>query len=74
LEAEVEILKNAVVQRHFSIENEDITVIVTQLQIICWDDHSVPGDELGYKSIEMVSTYIDEHRIDSNSPIVIHCR
>jgi protein tyrosine phosphatase len=73
--AEEEILKNAVIQRQFLIKNESETFTITQLQITCWNDHSIPEDEYGYKSIELVSTYIDDHRSqDSNTPILIHCR
>ncbi len=75
LESDEEILNNAVIQRHFTIERGEQKLSVTQLQIICWNDHSVPEDECGYKSIDLVSTYIDEYRInDSNAPILIHCR
>ena len=75
LDAEEEILKDAVIQRNFSIFVGDAVLNITQLQIICWNDHSVPEDQWGYKSIELVSTFIDDSRkTDKESPILIHCR
>ena len=74
-ESEEEILENAIINRNFTIEFNDIRISITHLQIICWPDHNIPEQEIGYKSIELISSYIDDFRLnDFVSPIVIHCR
>ena len=77
LETEVIILDKAIIQRNFVIENqsENIKHNCTQLQVICWEDHSAPQEELGFKMIEMIFSYVDDERNQNkNSPVVVHCR
>lgn len=77
LETQVFILDKAVIQRNFVIEDEkdNIRYTVTQLHAVCWADHSAPEEELGFKMIEMILSYVDEYRcMNQFSPVVVHCR
>jgi protein tyrosine phosphatase len=77
LESEDYILENAVIQRNFLIHNErdNTTYNITQLHIVCWCDHSAPEEELGYKMIDLVLSYVEDFRTAyKDSPVVVHCR
>jgi protein tyrosine phosphatase len=77
LETEVIILDKAIIQRNFLIENESENTkhYCTQLHVICWEDHSAPQEELGFKMIELILSYVDDARNENkNSPVVVHCR
>ena len=77
LENEDFILDKAVVQRNFTIINEEnnLKVNVTQLHLICWPDHSVPEEECGYKAVDLLLSIIDDYSACyRDSPIITHCR
>ncbi len=76
LENEFPILDKAVIQRNFIITNKlDGTILnCTQLHVICWPDHSYPEEEIGYKAIDLVISYIDDILNESLSHIIVHCR
>ncbi len=71
------ILDQAVIQRNFVIHDEefDKKYNVTQLHVICWPDHSVPEKEIGFKTIELLISYVDDFRLCyQNSCVLVHCR
>jgi protein tyrosine phosphatase len=77
LQTEVIILDKAVVQRNIVIEDtkENIRHSVTQLQAICWPDHLAPQEEVGFKMIEIIMSYVQGYRNENrDSPVVVHCR
>jgi len=77
LDSEVYILDQAIIQRSITIEDKinKTKQNVTQLQVVCWADHSAPEEELGYKMIELTMSYVNEFRNeDGKSPVVVHCR
>jgi protein tyrosine phosphatase len=76
-ESEDYILDNAVIQRNFIIfdEGNNTKANITQLHVVCWPDHSAPTEELGFKMIELLLSYVDDYRASYvDSPIVVHCR
>lgn len=77
LSTEVVILDKAVIQRNIIIEDtvENIRHSVTQLHAICWPDHSAPQEEVGFKMIEIIISYVLGYRNENReSPVVVHCR
>lgn len=76
LENEFPVLDKAVIQRNFIITNKEdgTTFTCAQLHVICWPDHSYPEEEIGYKAIDLVISYIDDILNESRSPVVVHCR
>lgn len=47
----------------------------TQIQVICWPDHSVPSNDVYYKLFEYIFSSIDYYKyiIESKQPILVHC-
>ncbi len=77
LENEEYLLDSSIIQRTLCLHDEETNTkyTITQLQVVCWPDHSVPEQETGFKSIELLNTYVDDFRIlHNNSPVLVHCR
>jgi len=83
LESEINIMENSVILRNFKItiekndeENNNINIInIQQIHIICWNDHTIPKAEVGYKAIDTTITLIDDYRqTNKDSSVVVHCR
>jgi protein tyrosine phosphatase len=49
---------------------------ITQIQMINWEDHTVPDMEYGYKSIEYLINSVNEMKNNpqGGGPVVVHCR
>jgi len=64
--------------RNFQIfykkENQEKIINVQQIHIICWNDHTIPKAEIGYKALDAVITLIDDYQKENKNSIVIHCR
>ena len=83
-------MENSVILRNFKIaiqndknqnpeeEKEEKTtkiLNVQQIHILCWNDHTIPRAEVGYKAIDTIITLIDDYRqTNKNSSVVVHCR
>jgi protein tyrosine phosphatase len=78
LDSELELMEDSVIIRNFSIiiNNEDGKKIINiqQIHIICWNDHTIPKAEVGYKALDAVMTLIDDYLKENKKSIVIHCR
>lgn len=77
LESQVFILDDAVMQRNIIVIDEENNkeFTVTQLHATRWPDHSVPEEEIGFKMVDLLLTYIDDFKTCySKAPILIHCR
>jgi protein-tyrosine phosphatase len=78
LESEFEFMEDSVVMRNFVInitkENEEKIINVQQIQIICWNDHTIPKAEVGYKALDAIITLMDDYLKDNKKSVVIHCR
>ena len=56
-------------------ENDNARIIkVQQIHIICWNDHTIPKAEVGYKALDAVITLIDDYLKENKKSVVIHCR
>lgn len=78
LASEDVILDKAIVRRELEIEfiehGQAFNHKATQLQVICWPDHSVPEAEIGFKAIEIILSFVDMIRETSpKSPVLVHC-
>ena len=76
-------MEDSVILRNFTIfykkenEKDEKIINVQQIQIICWNDHTIPKAEVGYKALDAVMTLIDDYLKDKNNnkkSIVVHCR
>lgn len=71
-------MEDSVVMRNFAInidnENDKKIMKVQQIHIICWNDHTIPKAEVGYKALDAVITLIDDYLKENKKSIVIHCR
>ena len=57
------------------IENTSKIINIQQIHVLCWNDHTIPRAEVGYKAIDTVITLIDDYiQTNKNCPVVIHCR
>lgn len=82
LESEINIMENSVILRNFKItvqkndEENNLNIInIQQIHIICWNDHTIPKAEVGYKAIDTTITLIDDYRqTNKDSSVVVHCR
>lgn len=77
MEHEFYVVDNSILQRSFLVYNEETkkSENITQLHVLCWPDHSIPEDETGYKTIELLLSYIDDFRSCYDaSPVIVHCR
>lgn len=57
-------------------EDNYIKIInIQQVHVLCWNDHTIPRAEVGYKAIDTIITLIDDY-IQTNKycPVVVHCR
>lgn len=56
--------------------DENIKVInIQQIHVLCWNDHTIPRAEVGYKAIDTIITLIDDYiQTNKNSSVVVHCR
>lgn len=57
-------------------ENTNTKIInIQQIHVLCWNDHTIPRAEVGYKAIDTVITLIDDYiQTNKNCPVVVHCR
>jgi len=71
-------MEDSVVMRNFAIninkENDKRIIKIQQIQIICWNDHTIPKAEVGYKALDAVITLIDDYLKENKKSVVIHCR
>lgn len=72
-------MEDSVIMRNFVIfykrENEESKKIhLQQIHIICWNDHTIPKAEVGYKALDAVITLIDDYLKENKRSVVIHCR
>lgn len=79
-------MENSVVLRNFKItihEADDVNpnketekiINVQQIHILCWNDHTIPKAEVGYKAIDTIITLVDDYiQYNKNSSVVVHCR
>ena len=68
-------MEDSVVMRYFSINIGEKRIIkVQQIHIICWNDHTIPKAEVGYKALDAVITLIDDYLKENKKSVVIHCR
>lgn len=78
MESEFEFMEDSLIMRNFQIfykKNEKEKIInVQQIHIICWNDHTIPKAEVGYKALDAVITLIDDYQKENKNSIVIHCR
>lgn len=81
LESELEAMENSVVLRNYKItienENKDLNKIINiqHIFILCWNDHTVPKTEMGYKAIDIIINLVDEYKLNNKfSSIIVHCR
>lgn len=78
LESEFELMEDSVIMRNFEIlfekENSKKFIKIQQIHITCWNDHTIPKAEIGYKALDAVITLIDDYLKENKKSIVIHCR
>jgi len=77
-------MEDSVILRNFRIEirkkiyeeKEKIDIInIQQIHVSCWNDHTIPREEVGYKAIDIIINLIDDYiQNNKNAPIIIHCR
>jgi hypothetical protein len=55
---------------------DEIKIIyIQQIHILCWNDHTIPRAEVGYKAIDTIITLIDDYiQTNKNCGVVVHCR
>jgi protein-tyrosine phosphatase len=80
LESEFEFMEDSVIMRNFTIlikndkQKDNRIIKIQQIHIICWNDHTIPKAEVGYKALDAVITLIDDYLKDHKKSVVIHCR
>lgn len=58
-----------------SIDNAIKIINIQHVHVLCWNDHTIPRAEVGYKAIETIITLIDDYiQTNKKCPIVVHCR
>jgi hypothetical protein len=59
-----------------NIDDNAFKVInIQQIHVLCWNDHTIPRAEVGYKAIDTIITLIDDYiQANINCPVVVHCR
>lgn len=56
-------------------DNETKIINIQQIHVLCWNDHTIPRAEVGYKAIDTIITLIDDYiQTNKNCPVVVHCR
>lgn len=78
-EYEFELMEESVIMRNFVIiqkdeNNQEIEINVQQIHVICWNDHTIPKAEVGYKALDAVITLMDDYLRENKKSIVVHCR
>ena len=80
LESEFEFMEDSVIMRNFTIlikndkQKDNRIIKIQQIHIICWNDHTIPKAEVGYKALDAVITLIDDYLKDNKKSVIIHCR
>ena len=79
LESELEFMEDSVIMRNFEVFykndlGEEKIFNIQQIHIICWNDHTIPKAEVGYKALDAVMTLIDDNLKEYNKSIIINCR
>ncbi len=78
MESEYELMEDSLIIRNFQIfyknNNKEKIINIQQIHIICWNDHTIPKAEVGYKALDAVITLIDDYHKENKNSIVIHCR
>lgn len=71
-------MEDSVIMRNFAIyinkDNDKRIIKIQQIHIICWNDHTIPKAEVGYKALDAIITLIDDYLKDNKKSVVIHCR
>lgn len=72
-------MDDSVIIRNFTIfqkneNNKEIEINVQQIHVICWNDHTIPKAEVGYKALDAVITLMDDYLKENKKSIVVHCR
>ncbi len=73
-------MEDSVIMRNFVIlinsdkEKDNRIIKIQQIHIICWNDHTIPKAEVGYKALDAVITLIDDYLKDNKKSVIIHCR
>lgn len=75
LKKEEFILEDSLILREISVSTEHKQHLITQLHVINWPDYKIPEKEIGYKTIEILITFIDIFKEKcKNKPTIVHCR
>lgn len=74
-EKEEIIFNKCLVKREFAIRYSGTEKRVTQMQMLNWEDHSVPDKESGGKTLEYLMNAVNEVKNNtiSRSPVLVHC-
>ena len=67
-------MEDSVIMRNFVIFYQDKIINIQQIHIICWNDHTIPKAEVGYKALDAVMTLIDDYLKDNKKSVIVHCR
>jgi protein tyrosine phosphatase len=75
MEKEENIINNCLIKRDFIVRIVGMEKRVSQLQMLNWPDHSIPEDENGYNTLEIILKLIQDYRTNYGFyPILTHCR
>jgi protein-tyrosine phosphatase len=67
-------MEDSVIMRNFVIFYQEKIINVQQIHIICWNDHTIPKAEVGYKALDAVMILIDDYLKENKKSVVVHCR
>jgi hypothetical protein len=67
-------MRNFVILINSDKEKDNRIIKIQQIHIICWNDHTIPKAEVGYKALDAVITLIDDYLKDNKKSVIIHCR
>lgn len=69
--SESAVIANAFFMREFLINDK---IKVTHLHVICWPDHNVPNEDIGFGVIDTLINILNEYKeANPGAPVVIHC-
>ena len=74
MDSEFDLMEDSVIMRNFVIFYGEKIINVQQIHIICWNDHTIPKAEVGYKALDAVMILIDDYLKDNRKSVVVHCR
>ena len=66
----------SLIKREFVVRYSGVEKRVTQMQMINWQDHTVPDSENGNRVIEFLINEVNQVKITTlnTSPVLVHCR